>query len=114
MWILVFIGMEEAMRRIVLATAATLTILAVGSLVPNRAEAMTVAGPSGLEAAIDDTSLIQDVACRRVWRCGTYGCGWRRICWGGPAYYGYGGPDYGGGPYYGLGPYWRPYRRHWW
>jgi hypothetical protein len=103
--------MEEAMRRYVLATAATLTILAVGSFVPNRAEAMTVTTPAGIKAAIDDTKLVQDVACRRVWRCGPYGCGWRRVCWGGPGYYGYG--YYGGGPYYAR-PYWRPYRRYWW
>jgi hypothetical protein len=106
------------MRRIVLSTAATLAILAAGSLVPNRAEAMTVTTPAGIKAAIDDTSLVQDVACRRVWRCGPYGCGWRRVCWGGRYYYG-GGPysyGYGGGPYYyGGGPYYgRPYRRYWW
>ena len=69
------------MRRTVLATAATLAILAVGSLVPNRAEAMTVTTPIGIQAAIDGTNLVQDVACRRVWRCGPYGCGWRRVCW---------------------------------
>jgi hypothetical protein len=104
--------MEKAMRRVVLAAAATLAILAVGSLVPNRAEAMTVTTPAGIKAAIDDSNLIQDIACRRVWRCGPYGCGWRRVCWGGPYY---GGPYYGYGyrPYYG-GPYWRPYRRYWW
>ena len=99
------------MRRIVLATAATLAILAVGSFVPNRAEAMTVTTPRGL-AALHGTNLAQDVAyvCRRIWRCGPYGyCGWRRACWwtgGGPYYYGYGGPY----PYY----YGRPYRRYWW
>lgn len=100
------------MRRVVLAAAATLAILAVGSLVPNRAEAMTVSTPAGIKAAIDDSNLIQDVACRRVWRCGPYACGWRRVCWGGPYY---GGPYYGYGyrPYYG-GPYWRPYRRYGW
>ena len=99
------------MRRIVLATAATLAILAVGSFVPNRAEAMTVTTPRGF-AALNGTNLAQDVAyvCRRIWRCGPYGyCGWRRACWwtgGGPYYYGYGGPY----PYY----YGRPYRRYWW
>jgi hypothetical protein len=102
--------MEEAMRRIVLATAATLAILVVGSFVPNRAEAMTVTTPVGLVAALDGTNLAQDVAyvCRRLWRCGPYGCGWRRACWwtgGGPYYYGYGGSY----PYYG-----RPYRRYGW
>jgi len=100
------------MRRIVLATAATLALLAAGSFTPNRAEAMTVTTPTGLMAAIDGTNLAQDVAyvCRRVRRCGPYGCGWRRACWwtgGGPYYYGY-----GPGPYYYGGPYYR--RRYWW
>jgi hypothetical protein len=96
--------MEKAMRRIVLAAAATLAILVVGSLVPNRAEAITVTTPAGIKAAIDDTSLVQDVACRRVWRCGPYGCAWRRVCWAPGPYY------YGGGPYY----YGRPYYRRYW
>ena len=105
--------MEEAMRRIVLATTATLTILAAGSLATNRAEAMTVTAPAGLQAVIDGTTLLEDVQvrCRRVWRCGLYGCGWRRACWrAAPHYGGYG--IYGGGPYY--GGYHRPYRRYWW
>ena len=60
------------MRRIVLATAATLALLAAGSFAPNRAEAMTVTTPSGLMAAIDGTNLAENIAyvCRRVWRCG--------------------------------------------
>ena len=67
------------MRRIVLTTAATLAILAAGSIT-NRADAMTVAMPAGIAKAIDGSSLAQDVAyvCRRVWRCGPWGCGWRR------------------------------------
>jgi len=99
------------MRRIVLATAATLVLLVAGSFAPNRAEAMTVTTPSGLMAAIDGTNLAENIAyvCRRVWRCGPYGCGWRRACWwtGGGPYYGY----YGGPYYYGR-PYYR--RRYWW
>jgi hypothetical protein len=97
------------MRRTVLATAATLAILVVGSLVPNRAEAMTVTTPVGIQAAIDGTNLVQDIAlfCQRRWRCGPYGCGWGRVCWRtgpGPYYY-------GRGPYYYGRPY---YRRYWW
>jgi len=106
------------MRRAILATAATLATLAAGSLVPNRADAMTVTTPAAIQAAIQDSSLIQDVACRLVWRCGPYGrCAWRRVCWGGPGpYYGGGPYYYGGGPYYGARPYYwgRPYRRYWW
>jgi hypothetical protein len=96
------IKVEKEMRRIALATAATLAILAAGSFVPNRAAAMTVTTPAGIGAALDGTNLAQDVAyvCRRVWRCGPYGCGWRRACWW-----------TGGGPYYYGGPY---RRRYWW
>jgi len=51
----------------------------LGSLVPNRAETMTVATPVGIKAA-------SDLALR------PYACAWRRVCWGGPDYCGYGGP----------------------
>lgn len=83
------------MRPTILATAATLAVLtATTALAPNRAEAMALSTPAGIRAAIDDTGLAQDVAyiCRRVWRCGPYGCGWRRVC-------------------YWTRPYWR--HRHW-
>ncbi|HET9717622.1 MAG TPA: hypothetical protein VFP60_15690 [Pseudolabrys sp.] len=71
------------MRRTILAAAASLAILAGTSLAPNRAEAMTIAMPAGIAAAVDGTNLAQDIAyvCRRVWRCGPWGCGWRRHCW---------------------------------
>jgi hypothetical protein len=106
-WLL--LGMEETMRRIILATAATLTLLAAGPFAPARTEAMTITTPTGLMSAIDGTSLAQDVAyvCRRVRRCGPNGCIWRRVCWWTgprPYYYGY-GPYYYGRPYY---------RRYWW
>jgi hypothetical protein len=87
------------MHKTVLAAAATLAILAGASLAPQSAAAMPAA-PAGLTAAIPANSLAQDVAyvCRRVWRCGRYGCGWRRACyWTGPRRY--------WGPHY--------YRRHW-
>lgn len=95
------------MRRFILTVAAAVTLLAAGSLVPGRADAMTVSTPAGIAAAMDSTSLAQDVAyyCRRVWRCGPYGCGWRRFCgWSGPRYYGRPG-------YYGRHRYYRGYRR---
>jgi hypothetical protein len=86
--------MENAMRRIVLTTAAALAFLAAGSITPNRAEAMTVTTPSGIQNAIN----------------GPYGCGWRRVCWRAAPYYG--GYGYYGGyrPYYGG----YGYRRGWW
>jgi len=71
------------MRRTTLALSATLAVLAAGSLAPTAAQAMTFSTPAAIEAAIDDTSLVKDVAyvCSRVWRCGPYGCGWRRSCY---------------------------------
>jgi hypothetical protein len=84
---------RKAMRRFVLAAAATFALLAAGSLAPGRAEAMTIPAPAGIAAAVNGNSLAETVAyvCRRVWRCGPYGCGWRRSC------------------YY-TRPYYRPYR----
>lgn len=88
------------MQRTVLAAAAALAIVAGASLMPQSAEAMPVAAPTGVAAAVTANSLAQDVAyvCRRAWRCGPYGCGWRRACfWTGPRrYWGH-----------------RYYRRHW-
>jgi len=79
------------MRRTAILFSATLAILAAGSLAPTRASAMTLPAPSALQATIDNSSMAQDVAyiCRRVWRCGYWGCGWRRACyWSGPRFYG--------------------------
>lgn len=50
------------MRRTVLGTAATLAILAVVSLVPNCAEAITVTTPANIQAVVNDANLVQDVA----------------------------------------------------
>jgi hypothetical protein len=89
-----------------LSAAAVLAVLAAVAIMADRAEAMPA--PADLQAAIGG-SLAQDAAyiCRRAWRCGYYGCGWRRACYWGP------GPYYG----YGYGPrhYWghRHWRRHW-
>lgn len=87
------------MRRTVLALFATLALFAGGSLVSSPANAMTLSTPSAVQAAVDDSSLAQNVAyvCRRAWRCGYWGCGWRRACyWTGHRYY---------------RPYWR--HRYW-
>jgi hypothetical protein len=78
------------MRRMTLALATTTAIMAAGSLAPTAAQAMALSTPAAIEAAVDTTSLAQDVAyvCRRVRVCGYYGCGWRRSCFytGGPRY----------------------------
>ena len=78
------------MRRTILAAAATVAVLAGAALAPQSAEAMTLPAPAGIAAAAQGNNLAQDVAyvCRRVWRCGPYGCGWRRSCyWTAPRYY---------------------------
>jgi hypothetical protein len=80
------------MRRTVLATAATLTLLATAAFVPSQANAMALSTPAGIQAAIDTTSLAQDVAyvCRPVRRCGPGGCWVRRSCfWTGGGGYGW-------------------------
>jgi hypothetical protein len=82
------------MRRTLLAIAATVAVVSAGSLTTNHAEAMTLGTPAGLRSVIEDSGLAEQVAytCRNVWRCGSYGCGWRRACYGRP------------------GGYYRPYR----
>ena len=77
------------MRRTILSAFATLAILGAAALVPQSAEAMTVPAAAGIAAAVQENTLAQDVAyvCRRVWRCGPYGCGWRRSCYYSRPYY---------------------------
>jgi hypothetical protein len=82
--------MEDDMRRTVLAAAATAAVLAGAALMPQTAEAMPLPAAAGIAAAVQENTLAQDVAyvCRRVWRCGPYGCGWRRSCyWTGRRYW---------------------------
>ena len=94
------------MRRLCLAIAAAAALLSAMSLIPNRAEAMTLPAPSGLQLALAGNSMIEEAAyvCRR--RCGPGGC-FRRCRWvPGPRYY---GGYYSPRPYY----YGHPYRyRH--
>jgi hypothetical protein len=52
------------MHRIALTAAATLAILAACSFASNRAEAMTVTTPAGLQAVVGGTTLLEDVAVR--------------------------------------------------
>ncbi|MBV8792988.1 MAG: hypothetical protein JO237_13170, partial [Pseudolabrys sp.] len=71
------------MRQLTLAFTTAAAVLAAGALAPATASAMTFSSPAAIEAAVDATSLSQNVAyvCNRVWRCGPYGCGWRRACY---------------------------------
>lgn len=84
------------MRKWILLAALAASVFSTVGVTANRAEAMTLGAPAGLMAAATDTSLVQDVACRRVWRCGPWGCGWRPVCWwGGPRWHRWGGWGWG-------------------
>lgn len=119
-----FIQVGEVMRRIILATSAMLAVLILRPFTPN-AEAMTLAAPANILLALNDANLVQDIACRRLYRCGPYGCDWRAVCWADPYnhpgtyYYGYDGPfNYGLGGffnYYGGVPlrWTRPNQPYW-
>ena len=65
------------MRKTLLALCAAVTVFAAGALTTGTASAITLSSPAGIAAAIDDTSLAENVAyvCRRVRVCGPYGCG---------------------------------------
>jgi hypothetical protein len=106
--------------------AALVTLLALGGLLAgSRAEALPLSGAPAIGTAAEQGSLLQDVAyvCRRLWRCGPYGCGWRRACYWtpGPVAYAYPyGPYWGGYSWYWGRPSWRGGwrgtwrgRRHW-
>ncbi len=75
------------MRKILLTLGVASTIVAAASIVP--ANAMTIGTASGIQAAIADTSLLDEVAyvCRHRYYSS------RRVCWWRP------------------GGYHRPYRR---
>jgi hypothetical protein len=75
------------MQKFALTIAAVAAVVAAGSMVSTRAEAMTATAPAGLDAAIDEAKISENVAyvCRRVWT----GYGWRRSCWYTPSRYHY-------------------------
>ncbi|MGB7259619.1 MAG: hypothetical protein WBD48_16200 [Pseudolabrys sp.] len=99
------------MRRLHIVSLAAVLFMG-GALFTSRAEAMTLPAPAGLSDAVTQSSMAETIAygCRRVWRCGAWGCGWRRVCAWVP------GPYYYGGyyrPYYGYRYGWGWRRRHW-
>jgi hypothetical protein len=95
------------MRKSVLAAA--LAILCAAGFWTAPAGAMALPAPAGLGGAAKTIDPVETVACRAVWRCGPYGCGWRRVCYA-PRYYG--GPRYYRPYRYGYRPYVRPYRSY--
>ena len=69
------------MRKIWIIGVTAASLFGTGFL-GSRAEAMTIPAHVGLQATLDESAVVQDVHynCRRVWRCGYYGCGWRQSC----------------------------------
>ena len=61
------------MRKLALTVAASAAILAAGSLIGTRAEAMSLGGPAGIREAADAVSPVEKTAC---WRWGWRGWGW--------------------------------------
>jgi len=97
------------MRKLILATAASVAITAASLLPTGGAEAITPGTASAVRAALAQTNLSESIVlvCRR----GYYG---RRVCWDRPGYYGgYDGPGYYGYPAY-YGGYYGPGRSARW
>src|SRR5215831_16256206 len=92
------------MRRIALAIAAVLVILAASAIMATRAVAMSIAAPAGLTPAINETLPTEQVYWRRHWRRRGWGWGWGRGFWGGWRRF------WGGFPFF--GPRWYGYRHH--
>ena len=88
------------MRKFVLTMAAVAALAAGGLAAAPRAEALPASGNIAVPAS---EGLLQEAAyvCGRVWRCGRYGCGWRRVC------------TWRGGPYLGYRHYGWRHHRHW-
>lgn len=100
------------LRLIVSGVLAVVSI--TGLFAIPEARATTAPAPAGLAAVIQQANPVEEVAtaCRRVWRCGPYGCGYQRQCWETGGGYGYG---YGNGGYYGGRRYntWNGCPRNW-
>jgi hypothetical protein len=119
------------MRSTVLAIAAAAGMVSTGALLSAAQAAdfypMPEAPPPAAEAAPPPVAIaprpavvLVEPPCPVVWRCGYWGCGWRRACgpvgpevyvrpWG---YYGYGAYRTYHGPYWGHGQRWGHWR-HW-
>jgi hypothetical protein len=77
------------MRKFLIAVAAAGTVLLAGALSSTPADAMTLPAPAGMNSAIADSSVVDDVryVCRRYRVCGYYGCRWRSRCYYTRSYY---------------------------
>jgi hypothetical protein len=97
-----------------LKVIATAIVLTCGAAFSGGANAMPLAPLSGIADTTSNVDQVQYRRCRMVWRCGPYGCGWRRVCYRPmvryyqPYYRPYGFYGYGYRPYgfYGYGRRW--------
>jgi hypothetical protein len=89
------------MRRTLLSLAAASAIVSAAALAPTGASALTAGAGAGVRAAIEDTSLLEDVAwvCRHRWQSSRRHCYWVR-----PYYRPY--RPYAYRPYYRRYRYW--------
>lgn len=72
----------ECPMRNFLACCIAAAVLAVAPVGSRPAEAMPVSTPQAIGAGQVQSNLEQAAyVCRRVWRCGSWGCGWRRTCY---------------------------------
>jgi hypothetical protein len=83
---------ETTMRKTLLAVLAT---AAIGFTISTASAAPISGGAVGTSAdTLNSVTQVQhwrwgsgghwrwgSGGCRRVWRCGPWGCGWRRVCW---------------------------------
>ncbi len=65
------------MRRFVIALAAVLGLASATAMAPSGASAMTAGTQAGVLAAIEDTSLVEDIR----WVCRHRYYSSRRVCW---------------------------------
>jgi len=72
------------MRKSVLALTAAAAMLAGGTILSERAGAMTLGGAEGVRGALDTISPVEHAGC---WRYGWHGWGWYPFC---RRFYGYG------------------------
>jgi hypothetical protein len=74
------------MRKTFFTAAAIAGLAAAGSLMPGRADAMTISTPAAAQKAVASLSDTVAYVCRRVRRCGYRGCYWHRACSWRPSY----------------------------
>jgi hypothetical protein len=102
------------MRKSLVAFAAAMAIAAAASITstPAGATPLSVAGGAASAGAALDVTARVTYGCRRVWRCGPFGCGTRLVCWGNPGFvYGHVHRPWAYGAY-AYRPYWKPWP-HW-